>query len=113
MKHNFPVEIFAISVFALALALLLVARKHYDDLEQEAVSRCAIIHEPKSGCPKGFSREPKPRFTERDGSKEFACIAGDDMGKEMCIDVLKSGEEIDLGIFFVRPAEQPKERPRT
>lgn len=52
---------------------------------------CNVIHEPKGGCPAGYEREATPRFTEKDGSKEYACVARV-AGKEQCTDVLKPGE---------------------
>jgi hypothetical protein len=71
---------------------------------------CAIIHKPSSGCPGGYVQEKRPRFTERDGSKEFACISRDP-SKEPCTDVLKPGES--MGLFFQIPVPEPDEPPKS
>jgi hypothetical protein len=63
---------------------------------------CAVIHQPKTGCPTGYVRESKPRFTERNGSREYACAARDPK-KEQCFDVLKPGESV--GFTVIIPAE--------
>jgi hypothetical protein len=75
---------------------------------------CSVIHEPKSGCPKGYTRELEPRFTERDHSKEFACVAKDPEQYQACTDVLRPGEvesvEVQIEIIPAQPAppDQPK-----
>jgi hypothetical protein len=69
---------------------------------------CQIIHQPKQGCPSGYVREDSPRFTEKDGSKEFACLSSDPT-KESCTDVLRPGEgEV---IMFEIPAPAPEPQP--
>ncbi len=79
---------------------------------QQSASVCSVIHKPQSGCPNGYVEEKRPRFTERDGSKQFACIS-DDPKKQGCLDVLKPGETVEM--FFeidpdagAVPAEGPK-----
>lgn len=70
---------------------------------------CNVIHEPPSGCPRGYVKEKRPRFTERDGEKVFACLA-DEPGHEDCTDVLNPGESEEIGVIVhhvVRP-ESPK-----
>jgi hypothetical protein len=52
---------------------------------------CNVIHEPTTGCPSGYVKELKPRFLEKNGVKEFACVSTD-VQKETCTDVLKAGE---------------------
>lgn len=60
---------------------------------------CAIIHKPaKAECPKGYTQEKTPRFTERNGAKEFACLSSDP-AKEQCTDVLKGGESVTFRLF--------------
>lgn len=72
------------------------------------LSSCRVIHRPANGCPQGYRQEDKPRFTERDGSKQYACLS-DDVTKEMCTDVLKSGEseEFQLQLVPVIPDANP------
>jgi hypothetical protein len=60
---------------------------------------CRTIHEPKTGCPNGYVRDKKPIFTERDGSKQYACRS-DDVRKEGCIDMLKAGESEEVDVFL-------------
>ena len=70
---------------------------------------CAVIHKPtKAACPAGYVQEATPRFTERDGSKEFACLS-DDPTKEQCTDMLKAGESMEFRLEF--PAEPPAPKP--
>ena len=61
---------------------------------------CNVIHEPKpgAGCPTGYVKEKQPRFTEKSGAKEYACVSAN-VQKEACIDVLRPGEStvIDFG----------------
>lgn len=68
---------------------------------------CGVIHAPQQGCPAGYVKEARPRFTEKDGSKEFACV---DKNKPQCFDVLKPGEGMSLTFEFQEeePPEQPK-----
>jgi hypothetical protein len=74
--------------------------------QQSLALTCAIVHRPKSGeCPLGYLPEIKPRFTERDGSKQYACVSTDP-AKAFCTDVLKSGESETLE-FFVKPEDPP------
>jgi hypothetical protein len=72
-------------------------------------NECVLIHKPKSGCPAGYVQEKRPRFTERDGSKQFACLS-DDPSKEPCTDVLMPGESEDY-IFQIpiAPPENPNQ----
>jgi hypothetical protein len=60
---------------------------------------CNVIHEPAKGCPQGYVRENKPRFTERDGSTIFACVSHDPK-KERCTDELRSGESVTIQLFW-------------
>lgn len=53
--------------------------------------QCMVIHRPAKGCPPGYKPYSEPTFTEKDGSKQFACWT-DDPSKEPCIDTLRSGE---------------------
>lgn len=83
----------AVMLFATALTLLIFIIGlviHVKHLTQPSLS-CAVLHRPKDGCPKGYVPEAFPRFTDRDGSKEFACVSSDPK-KEPCTDMLKSGE---------------------
>lgn len=57
--------------------------------------QCAVIHRPAAGCPAGYSAEVEPRFTEPDGSKQFACVSRDPH-KQDCTDVLHPGEGEEL-----------------
>jgi hypothetical protein len=77
-------------------------------LAPAAPSLCALIHKPKSGCPQGYVQEKQPSFTERDGSREFACIS-DDPKKKNCIDELRPGES--FGMQFVIPIEPERPEP--
>lgn len=85
-------------------------RSQADSLLSRSANVCAIIHKPSSGCPGGYVQEKRPRFTERDGSKEFACISRDP-SKEPCTDVLKPGES--MGLFFQIPVPEPDEPPKS
>lgn len=67
-------------------------------------TQCNIIDEPVSGCPKGYSKEQVPRFTERNGEKEFACVAAQIEHKENCTDMLKGGESEQIIIEIPVPA---------
>lgn len=70
-------------------------------------SKCAIIHQPKAGCPDGFAREATPRFTEEDGSKQFACVADQNTKREQCTDYIMPGEreELEIPLIIVKPFE--------
>jgi hypothetical protein len=83
------------------LVCLLSACSHTPDLS------CNIVHETKQGCPQGYQRESKPRFTEKDGSKQFACVS-QDKSKEQCVDVLKPGESVNME-FHIRIDEKDNE----
>jgi hypothetical protein len=69
---------------------------------------CSTIHEPKpgAGCPSGYVKEKRPRFTERDGSKEYACVSIDP-NKSSCMDVLRSGETVAVTLEEMSPKEKP------
>lgn len=69
---------------------------------------CALIHEPKSGCPKGWNLDVD-RFTEQDGSTQNACVAPPDSGLSACTDALYPGESERLGLVpqDSPPAVQP------
>jgi hypothetical protein len=73
-------------------------------------SVCAVVHENPAGCPAGYMREKQPRFTEKNGSKQFACVSRDP-AKQNCIDVLKPGESMGLEIEIESDDVPP--RPRT
>ena len=62
---------------------------------------CNVIHEPKGGCPSGYGREFEPRFTEKNGAKEYACVSHE-AAKEGCIDELRPGESV--GVEVSEPA---------
>jgi hypothetical protein len=70
--------------------------------KDQSASRCAVVHKPAAGCPPNYTLEPKPRFTERDGSKEFACVSRDPT-TEPCTDVLKAGESETIELFVPVP----------
>ena len=75
--------------------------------------QCAVIHKPASGCPKGYVAEKAARFTERDGSKQFACVSSDP-AKKQCTDVLKAGESMEMWFRIpVEPGDAADERPKT
>jgi hypothetical protein len=74
-------------------------------------SACAIIHKPASGCPKGYTQEKRPYFTEKDGSKEFACLAADP-SKESCVDVLKAGESLEMHLMIPVPEPESPAQPK-
>lgn len=99
---------------AVLLALLLVgcAAKPTGDAKPKAEAKpdltCGVIHMPKQGCPEGYIRELYPRFTERNGSKEFACI---DRLKEQCTDVLMPGESEGIQ-FEIHFEDSPPGGPR-
>jgi hypothetical protein len=99
--------LFGLIVGILVFDIVLIARhKHL----VEKSSNCAVIHKPaKAECPKGYAQESTPRFTEREGSKEFACVSGDPT-KEQCTDMLKGGESETFRLFEVVP-EPPAPRP--
>jgi hypothetical protein len=72
--------------------------------------KCSTIHEPKGGCPTGYTKESSPRFTERNGSKEYACVSPDP-NKEGCTDYLDPGEMMGVPVEFEierEPAGPPK-----
>ena len=71
---------------------------------------CAIIHEPATGCPTGYLREKTARFTEKDGTKQFACVAHDP-AKERCTDVLNPGESESIMLFKQPETEPAKTEP--
>lgn len=79
-------------------------------------NHCAVIHKPKAGCPKGYVQEKRPSFTEKDGSRVFACVS-DDPAKAMCIDELRPGESVEMHLFIPLIPEAPEpvrvEGPRT
>jgi hypothetical protein len=80
-----------------------------------ATSECALIHKPKAGCPQGYVQEKHPRFTEQDGSREFACESGDP-AKKPCIDELRPGERIQFQVVIpIEPeqAEPASQGPKT
>lgn len=94
-------RIFGVSLLCVELAWLLgflaFSLKPRQDLS------CAVIHESKTmGCPRGYTREADPRFTEKDGSKQFACVAS--VQKPPCIDVLEPGESVKFTIQLPMPA---------
>jgi hypothetical protein len=70
---------------------------------------CSTIHRPKSGCPKGYAQEKHPRFTEKDGSHQFACVSRDP-AKEPCLDELRPGETVRFE--FATPAPDKPEPAR-
>lgn len=100
------------ALFVLIVAILvfdigLIARHKHSP---EKPSNCAVIHKPAKGdCPQGYIRETVPRFTERDGSKEFACLSADP-AKEQCTDMLKAGESVTFRLFEFDP-EPPAPKP--
>jgi hypothetical protein len=75
--------------------------------------RFEIIHRPKDGCPRDYSTE-KDFFTERDGSKQSACVAkpGASNVEKGSIDVLGAGEGFMLR-FVIIPPEEPESLPRS
>jgi len=82
--------------FLLALAAVFFTigvRQHFP-----VTSNCMVIHRPKKGCPPGYTQESEPRFTEKDGSKKYACIS-QDRGREICIDFLDPGESATYAGF--------------
>jgi hypothetical protein len=87
------------SLLLLAGMLVLSGCSHKPDLT------CAVIHESKQGCPQGYVREKHQRFTEKDGSREYACVS-DDLAKPGCTDVLRPGETESVFIFYDN-REQP------
>jgi hypothetical protein len=98
-----------LSVLTLAMLIaniaLHVRRKYLHDKSQQ----CAVIHKPaKAECPKGYTQEQTPRFTEKDGSKVFACFSQDST-KSDCIDFLAPGEHVEL--LFGIPGNSAPEPP--
>lgn len=92
LRKALLILIVAILVFDIAL----IARHKHSPAKP---SNCAVIHKPaKAECPKGYTQEQTPRFTERDGSKEFACLSVDGT-KENCTDMLKAGESVTFRLF--------------
>jgi hypothetical protein len=105
------IVLFFVIVIILAFDFVLIARhKHL----VEKSSNCAVIHKPaKAECPKGYTQEQTPRFTERNGSKEFACVSADP-AKEQCTDMLKAGESVTFRLFEFDPEplrEPPAPKP--
>jgi hypothetical protein len=76
---------------------------------ESLMSSCAVIHKPESGCPSGYALEKSPRFTERDGSKQFACVSRDP-SKDHCTDILRPGESMEMILEI--PVPEP-ETPKT
>ena len=74
--------------------------------------KCAAIHEPKGGCPTGYTKESSPRFTERDGSKEYACVSHD-LHKEACLDELDPGESMGVRIDEPETEREPAGPPKS
>ena len=72
---------------------------------------CSVIHEPKGGCPSGFTKEPNPRFTEKDGKREYACVS-DDPKKEPCTDEIRGGESMELWLPIPVPKMEAPKGPR-
>lgn len=87
----------------------LLQDRHDKEAKQQTSEtlECSVIHAPIAGCPTGYKRESSPRFTERDGSKEYACVSRDQK-KEPCVDVLKAGESMTVTLPFIpRQSEVP------
>lgn len=100
----------------LTLQIVLILQQHYWKLRQDALnhrldklnlSKCAVVHEPKDGCPDGYEKEVSPRFTEKDGTKQYACVANENLKRENCTDVLMPGEteELQVPLIIVHPFE--------
>jgi hypothetical protein len=70
-----------------------------------APPECNVIHKPSSGCPSGYEMEATPRFTESDGSKQFACVSHSKAIEE-CVDVLNPGESMSIPFTFPIPAPE-------
>jgi hypothetical protein len=97
--------LFVLIVAILVFDIVLIARHKHSP---EKPSNCAVIHKPAKGdCPQGYIRETVPRFTERDGSKEFACLSADPT-KEQCTDMLKAGESMEFRLFLEPEPPAPK-----
>lgn len=94
---------------ALLISLILVAgcESNPQDTAVSSAPDCNVIHRPERGCPAGYQMETYPRFTERDGTKEFACVT-DDPAKEPCVDVLKPGETMHILLFPTEPEKPAK-----
>jgi len=60
--------------------------------------KCRAIHEPKSGCPEGWTKRPAA-FTEKDGTKIAGCeLPRDSPGFDDCLDYLKAGESFTMNV---------------
>jgi hypothetical protein len=75
----------------------------------KAAGSCAVIYEPSTGCPRGYVKDEKPIFTERDGTREFACMSSD-TSKESCIDVLMPGESMGMEILIQQEPKKPAKK---
>lgn len=97
--------VFVCILFALNFAIWVRLRRAKHFAQADAL-HCNIIHEPKSGCPSGYTREAKPRFTEKNGSKQFACVSTDP-NKAACVDVIWPGENMQMQML-IEPDEPRK-----
>lgn len=80
-------------------------RKVWHDVGSSQLT-CYVIHKPATGCPPNW-REAVNAFTEKDGSKQSACIAPPEAAFENCIDLLYPGEVVRFEI----PTEVPHNSP--
>lgn len=95
------------------LLLCIIGVNIWRDARRIASPHCAVIHMPRSGvCPAGYTKERAPRFTEKDGSKEFGC-ASMDPSKQGCVDELRSGEQMEILLPMPLPEDEPEGKPRT
>jgi len=68
---------------------------------------CSITHLKEGKCLPGYERKEK-FFREQDGSLQPGCVMHTDDPLHFSVDVLKSGESIELPFLFPLPEEEQK-----
>jgi hypothetical protein len=105
--NRLRILVVVVLVLNVVLQILIAVDRHkLHLLRRKSATECAIIHEPASGCPPDYRKEIKPRFTEADGSKQYACVSPDP-AKGECVDAINPGERVEM-IFHVEMPSEPR-----